>query len=256
MEQLASPPNHCLSRPDETMGKVSDETKMSSRSDDDAKTAAQLLTESPPSVTASLTEADLRAAGIDVGEGPRLSLPKVLSWEHVPGGGGAAAAEQADTRPLPPIGRSRLPRVASWRDVLELTSSSSSRLLELGSSSSSRLWELGVACLPPRFRPPRCLPASHRPPLRPRIPQARPTCHRPRTGCGSSYLPSPTARRPPLASGSSARRAYSSAAPPQGAPSRAPSASAGPSRYPARSPSWARRSTRRQPPASTRERAS
>ena len=121
---------------------------------DDAKAAAaQPLTESPPSVTASLTEADLRAAGIDVSAGPRLSLPKVLSWMHVPGGGGgaaAAAAEQADTRPLPPMGRQRLPRVASWLgmgDVLELTSSSSSRLLELGSTSSHRLRELGETCL-------------------------------------------------------------------------------------------------------------
>ena len=121
---------------------------------DDAKAAAaQPLTESPPSVTASLTEADLRAAGIDVSAGPRLSLPKVLSWMHVPGGGGgaaAAAAEQTDTRPLPPMGRQRLPRVASWLgmgDVLELTSSSSSRLLELGSTSSHRLRELGETCL-------------------------------------------------------------------------------------------------------------
>lgn len=126
---------------------------MASRSrddDDDAKAAAQLLRESPPSVTASLTEADLRAAGIDVSAGPRLSLPKVLSWMHVSGGGGAAAAEQADTRPLPPMGRQRLPRVASWLgmgDVLELTSSSSSRLLELGSTSSHRLRELGETCL-------------------------------------------------------------------------------------------------------------
>ena len=121
---------------------------------DEAKAAAaQPLTESPPSVTASLTEADLRAAGIDVSAGPRLSLPKVLSWMHVPGGGGgaaAAAAEQTDTRPLPPMGRQRLPRVASWLgmgDVLELTSSSSSRLLELGSTSSHRLRELGETCL-------------------------------------------------------------------------------------------------------------
>lgn len=126
---------------------TSDETM----SVDDAKAAAQPLTESPPSITASLTEADLRAAGIDVSAGPRLSLPKVLSWMHVPGGGGgAAAAEQADTRPLPPMGRQRLPRVASWLgmgDVLELTSSSSSRLLELGSTSSHRLRELGETCL-------------------------------------------------------------------------------------------------------------
>lgn len=48
--------------------------------DDEAKSssAAQLLTESPASVTASLTKAQLRAAGLDPA-GPRLSLPKVLS---------------------------------------------------------------------------------------------------------------------------------------------------------------------------------
>ena len=154
-----------MGRRDETMENDLAENdgarSMASRScvdDDDAKAAAQLLMESPPSVTASLTEADLLAAGIDVSAGPRLSLPKVLSWMHVSGGGGAAAAEQADTRPLPPIGRARLPRVASWRDVLELTSSSSSRLLELGSSSSSRLRELGETYLPPRY-----LSASHPP---------------------------------------------------------------------------------------------
>jgi len=50
-------------------------------------------------------------------------------------GGAAAAEQQADTRPLPPIGGARagrLPRVASWRDVLEIGSSSSTRLRELG----------------------------------------------------------------------------------------------------------------------------
>ena len=66
---------------------------------------------------------------------------------QLPGGGGAGAAgvvasggaaaveQQADTRPLPPIGGAkagRLPRVASWRDVLEIGSSSSSKLRELG----------------------------------------------------------------------------------------------------------------------------
>ena len=40
--------------------------------------AAQLLTESPASVTASPTEAQLRAAGLEPA-GPRLSLPKALS---------------------------------------------------------------------------------------------------------------------------------------------------------------------------------
>lgn len=160
-----------------------------SRDDDDAKAAAQLLMESPPSVTASLTEADLRAAGIDVSAGPRLSLPKVLSWMHVSGGGGAAAAEQADTRPLPPIGRARLPRVASWRDVLELTSSSSSRLLELGSSSSSRLRELGETYLPPRY-----LSASH--PPTPRLLYL----------LGETYLPSSSHRLRELVVSSSSSR--------------------------------------------------
>ena len=82
------------------------------------------LTESPHSITATLTEEDLlRAAGVS-GSTQRLTLPKVV---------------QADTRPLPPIRTEplgRLPRVASWRDVLEL-----------GSSSSTRLRELGETCL-------------------------------------------------------------------------------------------------------------
>ena len=48
--------------------------------DDEAKSpwAAQLLTESPASVTASPTEAQLRAAGLEQA-GPRLALPKALS---------------------------------------------------------------------------------------------------------------------------------------------------------------------------------
>ena len=48
--------------------------------DDEAKSssAAQLLTESPASVTASPTEAQLRAAGLEPA-GPRLALPKALS---------------------------------------------------------------------------------------------------------------------------------------------------------------------------------
>ena len=58
---------------------------------------------------------------------------------EVASGGAAAVEQQADTRPLPPIGGARadakagrLPRVASWRDVLEIGSSSSSKLRELG----------------------------------------------------------------------------------------------------------------------------
>ena len=136
---------------------------MSTASRRDGK-GALLHTESPLSVTVTLTEADLRAAGVN-GSGQRLSLPQVLSWVSLPGGG-VAAAEQADTRPLPPIRTvplGRLPHVASWRDVLELGSASSSRLRELGetylpssshrlrelvgSSSSSRLRELGETCL-------------------------------------------------------------------------------------------------------------
>ena len=73
----------------------------------------------------------------------------------MPGGGGAGAAggiasgeavaaeQQADTRPLPPIGGAKpalLPRVASWRDV---SPASWRDVLEIGSSSSSRLRELG-----------------------------------------------------------------------------------------------------------------
>ena len=61
----------------------------------------------------------------------------------VASGGAAAAEQQADTRPLPPIGGAkagRLPRVASWRDVLEIGSSSSSKLRELGE---------GLGCLAP-----------------------------------------------------------------------------------------------------------
>ena len=48
--------------------------------DDEAKSssAAQLLTESPASVTASPTEAQLRVAGLEPAS-PRLALPKALS---------------------------------------------------------------------------------------------------------------------------------------------------------------------------------
>ena len=84
---------------------------------------------------------------------------------EVASGGAAAAVQQADTRPLPPIGGAkagRLPRVASWRDVLEIGSSSSSKLRELGEARGRvslglgvglglrflcRLWELGEAYL-------------------------------------------------------------------------------------------------------------
>ena len=64
---------------------------MSTASRRDGK-AALLHTESPLSVTVTLTEADLRAAGVN-GSGQRLSLPQVLSWVSLPGGG-VAAAEQ------------------------------------------------------------------------------------------------------------------------------------------------------------------
>ena len=77
------------------------------------------------------------AAEAETGEAAAGAAGGIASGEA------AAAEQQADTRPLPPIGGAkpaRLPRVASWRDV---SPASWRDVLEIGSSSSSRLRELG-----------------------------------------------------------------------------------------------------------------